>query len=251
MTIKNPDEGDISIGADIAAEHGGDVPHALSEYYRGGTRVPDINIPGITLNTNIPFAGRPLSLSNFYSSKKTISVTYEIIGGGGGGGAGRDDDQDRGRGTYVPPGGNSSIRFGGTTVVLAAGGQSGESFAKGRNDPSGAGESTVYGAGGSRGPNNSPGGDAVGFGAGGGGGGGDSPDLFDSSGNRGDGGRAGTRLTGIINAPTGTTLSIIIGAGQAGHKFQYTGGDGRSGYAKISFNGQVFEFTSNGSVTIS
>jgi hypothetical protein len=251
MAIKNPDEGDISIGADIAAEHGGDVPHALSEYYRGGARIPDINIPGITLNTNIPFAGRPLSLSNFYSSKKTISATYEIIGGGGGGGAGRDDDQDRGRGLYIPPGGNSLIMFGGTTVVSAAGGQSGISFAADRNAPGGAGEGTVYGAGGAFNGNNNPGGNAVGFGGGGGGGGGDAPAIFDSSGNRGDGGKAGTRLTGIINAPTGTTLSIIIGAGQAGHKFQYTGGDGRSGFARISFNGQTFDFTSNGSVTIS
>lgn len=251
MAIKNPGEGDISIGADIAAEHGGDVPHALSEYYRGGARVPNINIPGITLNTNIPLSGRPLSLSNFYGSQKTISVTYEIIGGGGGGGAGRDDDQGRNRGLYIPPGGNSSIMFGGTTVVFAAGGQSGISFADNRLTPGGNGESTIYGAGGLRGNNNSAGTNAVGFGAGGGGGGGDAGGLFDSSGNRGDGGKAGTLVTGIINAPSGTTLSIVIGLGQAGHKSNYFGGNGRSGFARITFDGQIFEFTSNGSVTIS
>jgi len=45
-----PSSGQIRI-SDLVAEFGGDAPHALSEYYRGGARVP-------SNNTNIPTSGQ-------------------------------------------------------------------------------------------------------------------------------------------------------------------------------------------------
>ena len=64
MTL--PSSGTITI-AQIAAEFGGDAPHSLSEYYRGGGLVP-------TNNTNVPTSGT-IALSDFYGAVNQISVT--------------------------------------------------------------------------------------------------------------------------------------------------------------------------------
>ena len=64
MTL--PSSGTITI-AQIAAEFGGDAPHSLSEYYRGGGLVP-------TNNTNVPTSGT-ITLSDFYSAVNQVSVT--------------------------------------------------------------------------------------------------------------------------------------------------------------------------------
>jgi len=64
MTL--PSSGTITI-AQIAAEFGGDAPHSLSEYYRGGGLVP-------TNNTNVPTSGT-ITLSDFYGAVNQVSVT--------------------------------------------------------------------------------------------------------------------------------------------------------------------------------
>lgn len=233
--------------SNIVNEFGGEKPHSLSEYYRGGSRVPNG-----TINNLIPTSGQ-ISLSNFRGSSNVIVVTYEIIGGGGGGGGGRNDDQGRGYGLYASSGGGSFIRQGASTLVDAPGGRGGFSFAFGWNDSRGAGDSTAYGPGGERGPNNGNGGNAPisSYGAGGGGGGGDRPSTFDSSGNRGEGGLAGIRRVGTLNIIPGSVLSIVIGGAGIGHDTIYDGGNGAAGFARLTFNSQSYDFTSSSSITIS
>jgi hypothetical protein len=68
MTL--PSSGTITI-AQIAAEFGGDAPHSLSEYYRGGSYVT-------ANNTNVPTSGT-IALSDFYSAVKQIF--YAATGG--------------------------------------------------------------------------------------------------------------------------------------------------------------------------
>lgn len=58
--------GSISL-SDIAHEFGGDAPHSLVEYYRGGGRVPDIPI-----NSHIPKSGL-ISLTNFYGAANWVT----------------------------------------------------------------------------------------------------------------------------------------------------------------------------------
>jgi hypothetical protein len=63
--------GRISIN-DIVGEFGGTAPHSLSEYYRGGARVPNI-----TLNNNIPTTGS-ISLSDFYGATSFQSLSVNV-----------------------------------------------------------------------------------------------------------------------------------------------------------------------------
>lgn len=56
-----PAEGAISL-SQIASEFGDSTPNSLSEFYRGGGKVPNI-----TTNNNVPTSGA-ISLSNFYSA---------------------------------------------------------------------------------------------------------------------------------------------------------------------------------------
>ena len=68
-----PTSGQISIN-NIRTEFGGkSVGSLLKDYYRSGGLVP--NIP---LNKNIPLAGR-IRLSDFYGTKKSITVVQKII----------------------------------------------------------------------------------------------------------------------------------------------------------------------------
>jgi len=60
-----PSSGQIRI-SDLVAEFGGDAPHALSEYYRGGARVP-------SNNTNIPTSGQ-FRMSNGYGAVNEIAI---------------------------------------------------------------------------------------------------------------------------------------------------------------------------------
>lgn len=68
MTL--PSSGTITI-AQIAAEFGGDAPHSLSEYYRGGSLVT-------SNNTSVPTSGA-IALTNFYGAVKQIF--YAATGG--------------------------------------------------------------------------------------------------------------------------------------------------------------------------
>lgn len=66
-----PSSGTLKI-SDIAAEFGGSAPHALSEYYRGGGRVPDVS-----QNNGVPTSGA-ISISDFYGA--TNYVPLSILG---------------------------------------------------------------------------------------------------------------------------------------------------------------------------
>jgi hypothetical protein len=233
--------------AQLQIEFGGTDPVSLDEYYRGGAFVPNT-----TRNVSIPTSGA-ISLEEFRGSSKTATVTYAIIGGGGGGGAGRDDDGGAGYGLYATSGGNSSISGTGVQTITAAGGSGGFSFAFVFSAPPSAGESTIYGPGGAGGATQQYGQSApsTSYGAAGGGGGGDNPQTYDSSGNRGQGGFAGTYLTGTIEVVYGTELTVAIGAQGLGHLFEYIGGNGAAGYCEISWDGNTSTFTTSGTVTIS
>ena len=64
--------GTLSIN-DIAGEFGGSAnPESLSEFYKGGSRVPNT-----TLNANIPTSGT-IAISNFYNGS---SVNTDIVTG--------------------------------------------------------------------------------------------------------------------------------------------------------------------------
>lgn len=57
---------------DVATEFGGVIPHALGEYYRGGTYVP------VTANsTTIPSSGT-ISLQNFGGQQKRVTIPLSI-----------------------------------------------------------------------------------------------------------------------------------------------------------------------------
>lgn len=60
-----PSSGEIKL-SDLVAEFGGDAPHAMSEYYRNGGRVP-------SNNTNIPTSGQ-FGLANAYGAVNEIAI---------------------------------------------------------------------------------------------------------------------------------------------------------------------------------
>ena len=65
MTINKSTGDPISI-SEIATEFGGTVPHSLSEYIRGGSRVPNT-----TANNNIPTSNDDIMMSDFYGADNT------------------------------------------------------------------------------------------------------------------------------------------------------------------------------------
>ena len=120
-----------------------------------------------------------------------------------------------------------------------------------------AGDASYYGAGGTAGSDtasNARGGNAPSssYGAGGGGGGGDfSNNKLDSTGYRGEGGYASTRITGTETVVSGTTISITIGGAGAGTSSgSHSGGNGAAGFAKITVDGVATNFTSSGTMTL-
>jgi hypothetical protein len=64
--------GTLALDGDVAGEFGGARPHSLSEYYRGGTLVPQSSI-----NQNIPTSGA-ISLSNFRGGSKFFNSAASI-----------------------------------------------------------------------------------------------------------------------------------------------------------------------------
>lgn len=238
MTL--PSSGLISF-ADIQSTLGGSNPIGLNEYYRGGTFLP------VNGSTNVPSTGA-ISLNAFYST----TITYEIIGGGGAGGDAWGDNHNAVAATPTQSGGASSIA--GALVSISADGGAGGINGVGPNGASGLnGTASFYGAGGTGGNPNNVGGAAptTSYGAGGGGAGGDDGSTYDAGGPRGAGGSAGTRLTGSIHSIKGTILTITIGAGGS----PYGGGDldggrGAAGVCKITKNGTITTFTTNGTYTV-
>ena len=68
-----PASGAISLN-DLQTEFGGSNPIAITEYYRGGSLVPNI-----TVNNSVPTSGQ-ISLSNFYSAAQAdrIPAAFDI-----------------------------------------------------------------------------------------------------------------------------------------------------------------------------
>jgi hypothetical protein len=66
----------IDIG-DLVTEFGGDAPHSLTEYYRGGSLVPNT-----TANASVPTSGA-ISLTNFFGATDTQTTGNYTIGIGG------------------------------------------------------------------------------------------------------------------------------------------------------------------------
>lgn len=70
MVIKS--SGRLSMETDIVDEFGGNRPHSLSEYYRGGPRVPNLSN-----NSRIPTTG-PIRYSNFYGATEFILQSFSV-----------------------------------------------------------------------------------------------------------------------------------------------------------------------------
>ena len=106
--------GTISL-SDIQGEFLGDNPISISEYYRGGTYVPEAAI-----NANIPTSGT-ISLSDFYGTSRAVDLQAKLVGGGGGGGAGRPIDNNYAQGFNSANLGQTSS----TTIIKADGNNEG------------------------------------------------------------------------------------------------------------------------------
>jgi hypothetical protein len=254
MAIKT--SGPISIN-NIVAEFGGTAPHSLSEYYRGGQRVPNTNA-----NIAIALSGNPISLNQFYGARKEIILTYLLQGAGGAGGNGLADGNGDG---VNNPGQKSGImtraRFdslvasnGGTFpsnpadsnyLAVAAGGAGGSHGAQGQIT-GGTGAASSFGAGGPGGAENSaaPNPTWGHWGAGGGGGGGDDGstsylNLYgsDAAGNAGTGAGAGERLESLISIDVDVDYVVIAGGGgNPQERFNYKGGRGVPGFVSFTLS---------------
>jgi len=66
----------VSLVADIVDEFGGSAPYSLTEYYRGGSLVPN----GPDANNNIPTSGA-ISLTNFLGATNTVTWTTVVTVG--------------------------------------------------------------------------------------------------------------------------------------------------------------------------
>ena len=238
--------------SEIQTEFGGSDPISLSEYYQNAD--PDLVTEN---NTGIPNTGNAISMSDFYSTVKAVSVTYEIIGGGGGGAAGEiGNDTPTGVAPDGGDGGDSSFSGTGFTTVTATGGAGGAGNA-GRSFPDGsqAGEASHYGSGGSGGLNSDSGNhtngsspSATAYGAGGGGGG----TSFETN-SGGTQAQASDRVTGTVLIAPNTSVTVTIGAGGSGttaNSLYTAGAAGRGGYAKFTVGNDVQEFTSSGTYTV-
>jgi len=245
---------------DIVNEFGGDAPHNLDEYYRGGSRVPNANI-----NVNVPSSGA-IAVGNFYGASKIIYFTIEMFGGGGAGGNGYEDGGDPntrpgdGQSTGIllkSDFDNGVFNF----ITSASGGNAGLHGTLGA-EAGGTGAVGSFGTGGNAGGalnTAAPAADFSKFGSGGGGGGGDqgsSGGSFfgiisygggDNAGKAGAGGSAGSTRLQTIEIDTGVEYVLMVGAGgdqQSGFG-NHLGANGVPGYLryKVSTDGNTNEWT--------
>jgi len=269
MPIKS--SGVITI-QDIINEFGGSTPHSLSEYYRGGS-----NVPNKSQNNAIPLAGSgdAIALGDFYNATNIVTLSYTTFGGGGAGGSGFENDTDPT--TRAGSGGGSGIMsktsFDALTnaqrknpassnfLTKIGGGRSrvdgGVGGISGAFDTANAtaGEATSFGDGGAAGARNNAGGSAPwgNWGAAGGGGGGDQGNgdsyeffgLFnrggaDQWGQAGAGGTATATAdtTGSVDLIPLTKYMIVLGHGgfPATSVGQHDGGYGNPGHFSFTLD---------------
>jgi hypothetical protein len=245
---------------DIVNEFGGETPHSINEYYRGGSRVPNANI-----NANIPQTGA-ISVGNFYGASKVIYLTLEMFGGGGAGGNGYEDGGDPntrpgdGQATGIML--KSSFDSGNYNFITSAsGGTAGLHGSLGAT-AGGSGSVGFFGTGNNAGGalnSAAPAADFSKFGSGGGGGGGDvganGGSFFgiisygggDNAGKAGAGGAAGATKLETIEIDTGVEYVLLVGHGgdqQSGFG-NHLGANGVPGYLryKVSTDGNSNPWT--------
>ena len=109
----------IDIG-DLVTEFGGSAPHSLTEYYRGGSLVPNT-----TANNSVPTSGA-ISLTDFFGASATTGTddrTLTIGSGSFGGfiaGFGFASDAASGVGTGFGSISSNTIEFSGFNVTIEA-----------------------------------------------------------------------------------------------------------------------------------
>lgn len=257
MPVKS--SGPISF-QDIIDEFGGSGSASLSEYYRGGSFVPNTNA-----NINIGVQGQPISLGQFYGARKEIIMAWQIQGAGGSGGNGLANGNGSGSnfagnrsGVMLKSKYDALIAAGTTNPAITdfyadtesvrayveggAGGGHGQQGAI----TGGAGSASNYGAGGSGGPANTsaPNPTWGHWGAGGGGGGGDDGstsylNLYgsDAAGNAGQGASNGLEQNGELRIDVETDYIVWIGGGGTPAAiYNYRGGPGVPGRIEFTLS---------------
>lgn len=255
MPIKK--SGTISLNAEIAQEFNDTNPNQKSEFYRGGSLVPDI-----PANSGVPTSNQ-ISLSDFYGATNNIVINYSIFGGGGTGGYGLGDGSGSGRQSDGKASGimtQSSYNTWAQTItsemdppssafiVSQAGGDGGANANRSDVDGEQGGSGYRGLRGGNGGTANKRGEDAPWghWGAGGGGGGGDFENRFlgisyawktDDAGSSGGGGEGGDSESGTTTLDLSETYYLILGgAGFSSTGGSYAGGMGCPGVISFSVN---------------
>lgn len=233
---------------DIVDEFGGADPAALSEYYRGGSLVPNTNA-----NSKIATSGGALKLSQFYGARKEIFIRLNLQGGGGSGGNGMADGNGAGNNSAGSSTAFRTLASDDNICVIGGGGGGGHGNAG--SITGGQGGASDFGAGGLGGtPNQAAPYPTWGhWGAGGGGGGGDDGstsylNLYgsDAAGNAGSGASRGGRDDFETTIDVEVTYRLIVGAGGNPSDYgNYKGGPGVPGFASFSTSIDNFATTYN------
>jgi hypothetical protein len=244
-----PSTGSISMST-IQTEFGGSSPISLSEYYRSNTYEAAVS----GNNTTVPQSGT-IKMSQFRGTFQARYIVWKLLGAGGGGGYGVFNGAGSGK---AADGGNSTITYNGTTYTAngGAGGDNGaiyynQSGSAGQNADTSQGYSENFGTSGGESAQQTNGAAGTGFAAGGSGAGGDNPDQYDSSGNKGEGGLAGSEQTQTDYVAVGGSIVYDLGVGGAGGDSSFDGAAGLSGLVVINSNGsEVVRTGTDGTYTV-
>ena len=226
---------------------------SLSQYYRGGSLVPNVATNSAVATGS---AGTTITLGSFSSRTNLVPVSYDVLGGGGGGGFGNQEDEGSAHSgdVFATAGGSSYISGSGFSTVTQGGGAAGASRSISGGSPyryGTAGASSAYGTGGTGGvvqEDSVEGGAGAGapsyaggnggIGAGGGGAGGDLTSTYDTGGWAGEGGGAGSRATGTVYAVYNSTMTLSCGAGGSGGTCIWASRGGNGGAGRVSVTRQ-------------
>ena len=226
----------------LQIEYGGTDPISISEYYRGGTRVPGVGAGTVGIPTGS--GAGTVKLSDYQGTTAYASVIYYAVAGGGAGGWGLDDGDGSGKGGN---GGNTTITGTNVAITCTGGvgglnGRGGRAGGRPGTDGQASGWPGAGGTGGNRNQGGSNAGDTA-YGGGGGAGGGDLESLFDRSGSAGVKGGAGQYKTATLSYRYGGSLVLSIGAGAARNNGgNHAGGGGGVGRARLKWDGKDLIF---------
>ena len=226
----------------LQIEYGGTDPISISEYYRGGARVPGVGAGTVGIPTGS--GAGTVKLSEYQGTTAYASVTYYAVAGGGAGGWGLEGGDGSGK---AADGGATTIIISGTNVAITCtggvGGGNGQGSRAGGRTATDGEASGWPGAGGTGGNRNQAGSAGGAYGGGGGAGGGDQESLFDRSGAAGIRGGAGQYKTATISYRYGASLAISVGSG-AGQNAggNHAGGGGGAGRARLKWDANDVQF---------